>query len=59
MFLISKLKELKIEKAYQKDEIGKCNQVYELTSTFKEEQKKEELKGKEKEINEYGNRYRS
>ena len=59
MFLISKLKELKIEKAYQKDEIGKCNQVYEMTSTFKEEQKKEELKGKEKEINEYGNRYRS
>jgi len=59
MFLISKLRELKIEKAYQKDEIGKCNQVYEMTATFKEEQKKEELKGKEKEINEYGNRYRS
>ncbi len=57
-FMILKLRELKIEKAYYKEEISKCDQVYMMTSAFKEEQKKE-LERKEKEVNEYGNRYRS
>ena len=57
-FLIEKLKELKIEKSYQIDEIKKCNQVYVMTSAFREEQEKE-LERKEQEMNEHGDRYRN
>ncbi len=56
--LIFELKKLKIEKAYLIEEVSKCDQVYKMTSAYKEEQEKE-LERKENEKNEHGNRYRS